>query len=253
MIFIFNIILVSLRMLVISADYNYKDPDTWKEQYPHCGGSEQSPIDVTVLNQIKRKNFEDVYTKIWLQNYKTVPAKMTMKNNGHSLKIMFEWAEGETKIPTIFGGPLESEYIFHSLEFHWGPDINSGSEHTFMGKSYPIELQLIHYDFEFDNLEAAERYEKGVTIYSTFFKVESDESAFLTKILEKIPDVIDSGTETEIEPFAIDDLLQEKDANSFIVYHGSQTSPSCLESVNWLISDQVFSATREQKNFSSFI
>ncbi|XP_057325625.1 carbonic anhydrase 6-like isoform X2 [Microplitis mediator] len=235
MIFMFNIILVSLRMLVISAEYSYKDPDTWKEQYPQCGGTEQSPIDVTDYDM--RKNFADSAYRINLEHYKTVPAKMTMKNNGHSC---------ETKIPHVSGGTLEAVYDLHSLEFHWGPDSNSGSEHTLSGDSFPIELQLIHYDSEFDSFEDAQDYERGLTIYTTFFKVDSVESGFLTKIIKKLPDVVDPETETEIEPFAIDDLLQEEDVYSFIIYHGSQTSPPCLESVNWLIADQVFSATKKQ-------
>ncbi|XP_057325836.1 carbonic anhydrase 6-like [Microplitis mediator] len=244
MIFIFNIILVSLRMLVISAEYSYKNPDTWEEQYPKCGGFHQSPLDLGAYNVID--DFWLPAQKINVEDYKTVPAKMTMKNNGHTLKIMLQWGRNENKIPTIFGGPLESEHTLHSLEFHWGPDINSGSEHTFRSKSYPIELQLIHYDSEFDSLEEAQVYEKGILIYSTFFEIKSEESEFLTKIIEKIPDVIEPGTETEIEPFAIDDLFEEMNANSFNIYYGSLTSPPCSESVNWLISDQIFEATKEQ-------
>ena len=33
-------------------------------------------------------------------------------------------------VPYISGGPLEGEYTFSQLHFHWGTSDNIGSEHT---------------------------------------------------------------------------------------------------------------------------
>jgi len=33
-------------------------------------------------------------------------------------------------VPYISGGPLEGEYAFSQLHFHWGTSDNIGSEHT---------------------------------------------------------------------------------------------------------------------------
>ncbi|CAD6215977.1 GSCOCG00004281001-RA-CDS [Cotesia congregata] len=115
-----------------------------------------------------------------------------------------------------------------------------------------MEVQLVHHYFEYDSIEDALGDETGVVIHSTFFKIGSEEHKFLTKITEKIPEVIQLENEIEIEPFSAEILYQSSNGNSFIVYHGSLTHPPCTESVIWMISDNVFSATKEQVDLTIY-
>ena len=50
--------------------------------------------------------------------------------------------------PFLFAGGLPARYQFHGLHFHWGPD-NAGSEHTFEGKAFAMELHLVHFNTEY--------------------------------------------------------------------------------------------------------
>merc|ERR1719411_2492530 len=50
--------------------------------------------------------------------------------------------------PTLYGGPLSStkSYVFDHLEFKFGTDATTGSEHKLDGKQYAMEVQLVFYD-----------------------------------------------------------------------------------------------------------
>lgn len=37
--------------------------------------------------------------------------------------------------PYLTGGPLEGNYVFSQVHFHWGPNDSKGSEHTVSGES----------------------------------------------------------------------------------------------------------------------
>ena len=41
---------------------------------------------------------------------------------------------------SITGGSLGGQYNFAQFHFHWGPNDNSGSEHTMDGDMYPLEV-----------------------------------------------------------------------------------------------------------------
>ncbi|CAD6215979.1 GSCOCG00004283001-RA-CDS [Cotesia congregata] len=244
MIFLFNTFFISSYLLLISADYSYKNAGEWKNENPQCGGSQQSPLDVD-RDEIENSSGESSAIK-FKHIFSTVPERLILKNDGHTLKFIFKWADGEKKIPYVSGSSLEHKYLIHSFQFRWSSDVNSGSEHQISGKSYPIEMQSVHYNDEYDNYEDAENTEKGILIYSLFYEVGSEEFEFLTKIIDKFPEVTEPGTATEIEPFAMGDVFDDDNSANFFVYQGSLTHPPCYESVIWVVSDRIIPATLEQ-------
>lgn len=50
------------------------------------------------------------------------------------MELRGQWPDNE--IPFISGGPLQSQYIFNQLHFHWGINNQEGSEHTIHGKRF---------------------------------------------------------------------------------------------------------------------
>lgn len=38
-------------------------------------------------------------------------------------------------------GGLRDEYVAAQFHFHWGPDDSHGSEHTYQGQAYPLEVK----------------------------------------------------------------------------------------------------------------
>ena len=47
-----------------------------------------------------------------------------------------------TNKPTVSGGGLPATYTALQLHFHWGPNDNEGSEHTFRGRKFPLEVTI---------------------------------------------------------------------------------------------------------------
>ncbi|CAD6215980.1 GSCOCG00004284001-RA-CDS [Cotesia congregata] len=244
MIFIFNVILISSCVSLISADYSYKNADEWANEYPQCGGSLQSPINLTWhLVDDSDSNEPIIFENI----YDTVAERMTLENDGHTLKLLFQWPNDPEKVPYVHGGPLEGEFRTHSFQFRWGSTITNGSEHQLGGKSYAMEMQTVHYNKEFGSYEEAEGSENGLVLYALFYKLQVEEEFdFLTKIIEKLPEVAQPGLSTDIEPFALGDYFDKEKATNYVVYPGSLTHPPCSESVTWLISDRIIPVSKEQ-------
>jgi Eukaryotic-type carbonic anhydrase. len=123
----------------------------WPLEYPQCSGARQSPINL---------QSDDMYRLVvpeqlrW-HGYWDRPRNLTLTNNGHtSWFILFYTVENKfwsrddqlyrtsmyvlsvqlsgrwELVPYISGGPLEGEYVFSQLHFHWGTSDNIGSEHT---------------------------------------------------------------------------------------------------------------------------
>ena len=66
------------------------------------------------------------------------------------------------------GGPLKSNYTFHQLHFHWGEDNEKGSEHRINGKSFPMEMHIVHLNNDTDNPMFTDR---GVSVLGFFFQI----------------------------------------------------------------------------------
>ncbi|KAJ8625203.1 hypothetical protein MRB53_033733 [Persea americana] len=112
-------------------DYNKvsaKGPENWgkiHKNWSACGeGNMQSPIDlldekVGVLHHLGRLK----------RSYKA--SKATLKNRGHDIEL--EWENGAGAI--YMNG---TEYILKKCHWH------SPSEHTIDGRSYSLELHMVH-------------------------------------------------------------------------------------------------------------
>ncbi|KAH0567232.1 hypothetical protein KQX54_007776 [Cotesia glomerata] len=60
---------------------------------------------------------------------------------------------------------------------------------------------------------------------------------FFTKINEKMPEVSEPGSSTDIEPFALGDFFDKNEENTYMVYNGSLTHPPWSESITWFIAN----------------
>lgn len=67
-------------------EFDYKAPDKWKDKFPSCGGSNQSPVNLDF------KKFREVVDpqKLQFHHYDNVPKKMIIVNNGHTRKNKFK-------------------------------------------------------------------------------------------------------------------------------------------------------------------
>lgn len=102
-------------------NYNALGPDVWPDLYPACGGSEQSPIDISVwttrFQRFSRFNLSPSYF---------ITQQFQLLNNGHSISATLV---NQNPTLSVTGGGLPGTYRFVNFHFHWGENYASGSEH----------------------------------------------------------------------------------------------------------------------------
>ncbi|PNF35599.1 hypothetical protein B7P43_G02400 [Cryptotermes secundus] len=111
-------------------DYEDLDvgPDVWPLEYPQCSGARQSPINLEADDMYRLV----VSKQLRWHGYRTRPHSLTLTNNRHTIQVSGKWK----MTPSISGGPLEGEYTFSQLHFHWGSSDTIGSEHTVRNVRY---------------------------------------------------------------------------------------------------------------------
>ena len=115
--------------------------------------------------------------------------------------------------------------------------LHTPSEHTFNGRSYDVELQLLHHYKGTDNQLGA--------VISIFFDLELggiSENDFLNSIFETLDLTSSSGVGT----IRVLEFLQSVDFSSYWNYNGSLTVPPCKEDIKWTVIKEVQSISKEQ-------
>jgi carbonic anhydrase len=103
-------------------DYGALGPDVWKDTFPTCGGSSQSPINIktscTTYQSFEPFQFSSAYGEA--QDF-------VLTNNGHT--IVGQQVNASAYPLTLSGGGLTEPFTFVNFHLHWGENYNSGSEH----------------------------------------------------------------------------------------------------------------------------
>lgn len=86
-----------------------------------------------------------------------------------SVELSASWDADEA--PSISGGPLEGDYVFAQLHFHWGPRDDVGSEHTINNRSLPLEMHMVHYKKNYGSVSEALKHEDGLAVIGILFEV----------------------------------------------------------------------------------
>ena len=47
-------------------------------------------------------------------------------------------------VGVLRGGPLTEDYHVVQIHWHWGRTSNEGSEHTYKGQKFPMEMHIVH-------------------------------------------------------------------------------------------------------------
>ena len=79
---------------------------------------------------------------------------------------------------TISGGPLDGEYQFAQLHFHWGSDNGKGSEHTVDGSSFPLEMHMVHTNTKYNGTDW-KKHKDGLAVIGIFADIGHLNSRFL--------------------------------------------------------------------------
>lgn len=200
-------------------------PEHWQDEYAQCAGKHQSPINIdsehvtrTVLPPLKMEGF-----------YST-EGEAILTNNGHTAMMT---TDSETK-PTISGGPLNGEYVFSQLHYHWGDSDDHGSEDEVDGVSYPMELHMVFYKKEYLDATSALDHSDGLCVLACLFEVSDVHNDNFNGFSKVLPQIIEAETEAAFdEAPALYDLLPH-DKTHYFTYNGSLTTPPCSEVVTWI-------------------
>jgi carbonic anhydrase len=202
-----------------------------------CGGSKQSPIDITkfvdIAGQTKSVLWFDYYSDPSLAE----SMHFSLGNSGHGIFFASDQIDlGYVKI-----GMDESEafeYVFHAP-----------SEHTVDGQVYPLELQILH------------KTPSGGTLGVAILFKNGKSNDFLKALVEAAPVVpvwhLETGaTSTTIsskiaDAFNLEGVLNKGAVHpggdlTFYNYEGSLTAPPCTEGVDWYVSADAVEATRDE-------
>lgn len=186
-------------------------PSHWAELEPDfasCAGAEQSPIDL---------NGQAIPAAIHAPAIYWQPAFVSeVINNGHTFQVSLNDAG---KI-IVDGTP----YKFLQFHFH------AGSEHTFHGKRFPLEVHLVHQAADGRLAVVGVMFEKG------------GHNPVLDDLIKVMP-----GKEGSAHPtmkLNLNDFLP--DSWEAYRYEGSLTTPPCSEIVDWTVFAKPIIASPDQ-------
>ena len=239
-----------------SLGTDWASPDSG---YPNCAGERQSPINIISNDAISTND---------LPTLRKTCGKIEGKfknDGGHTLK--FETLDGNPWVSQkeyLSGGPLGTDkYHFLQFHLHWGSSECDGSEHTIDEHRFPAELHFVHVKQDYIYIDGsidqrAFTSGDGLAVLSIFVKGGATANGFFSQwfqpIAEAAKEIADSGDHTTIvQPKTIDLNQMAQRINptfsgefNYWTYNGSLTTPTCDESVVFIVAEKAIEVMDEQ-------
>ncbi|KAM6230247.1 carbonic anhydrase 9 [Porphyrio hochstetteri] len=219
----------------VHSHWSYDDWDHWSVEYPTCGGTMQSPINIDVARTV----FSPQLRPIQLSGY-SLPAseKLKLWNNGHTVQL-------ELPESLAITGGYAQQYRAVQLHLHWGSLTRPGSEHTINGHRFSAEIHVVHYNTKYESYKEAMGHPDGLAVLGAFLEVGPRENPYYQEILQHLHKIQGEGEEVLVPGFNIAGLLPAN-LKLYFHYNGSLTTPPCYESVKWTVFNQTLLLSRDQ-------
>ncbi|XP_030824666.1 carbonic anhydrase 9-like isoform X2 [Camarhynchus parvulus] len=217
------------------SHWSYEDLKHWSTDYPECGGTKQSPINVDTAQAI----FSPDLRPIQLSGY-SLPANqlLKLKNNGHTVVL-------ELPDSLALAGGYAQQYRAAQLHLHWGSPAGPGSEHTVNGRRFAAEIHVVHYNTKYDSFTEAMVHPDGLAVLGAFLEVGHGENQYYHEILKHLHEIQEVGQETLVPGFNIAGLLPAN-LKLYFHYNGSLTTPPCYQTVKWTVFNQTMLLSHHQ-------
>lgn len=178
-------------------------------------GSHQSPINISMPRHAQQQ-------ERLVFHYQSTGVRAL--DNGHTIQV---------NVPS--GNELHlNSRIYYLSQFHF----HDPSEHHVEGRTYPMEIHLVHRD------------RKGHVVVIGVFVETGSPNQSLADIWAMLP--MKAGEVGSEHPFNPQDLIPS-DSHHFS-YHGSLTTPPCTEGVQWIVlRDPIAMSTQQIAQFVSII
>jgi carbonic anhydrase len=189
----------------------HEGPEYWgalDPKYSTCDkGVNQSPVNLTGFTESDLSALELAYK----------PGGHEIINNGHTIQINYQ-----------SGSWLSvNSHSYELKQFHF----HSPSENHINGKSYPMEVHLVHADTDGNLAVVAVMFEEG------------NENETLKEIWNTMPEI--AGNKNALPAIiSVDGILPVN--REYYRFNGSLTTPPCSEGVLWLVMKQAVTITKEQ-------
>jgi len=238
MLYTFAGFLALASIISASDEWSYDDeagtgPSFWSEHYENCDGDNQSPIDIVT---------DDAeYTEAALEFSLSLAATESMTFNGHSVVL---GADNEPFTVVTDSNDVSTEWTLAQLHFHWGEDDTAGSEHTFDGSHYPLEMHLVHWD----KAVSANFSADALMVVGVCFEI-GEYNSDLQNLIDVFSEFKWNNTDIEAEitsEFNLESLLPADAATDFYYYPGSLTTPGCDETVSWKVIKNTIEVDSDQ-------
>ena len=193
------------------SQWDYEHPEQWGDispEYQVCKtGNQQSPIDLHSDRLSASKPVEI--------HYQDIPLRIV--NNGKTIEV-------DNKLENFI--VLDGEK-FELVQFHF----HHPSEHTVMGKNYPMEIHFVH------------KNEQGTLAVLAVFLKKGSENKALMPIWDSMPSQKSAEKYFGDVKIATSKLLP-KNLDSYR-YSGSLTTPPCSENVSWVVFQEPVEVSPE--------
>ncbi|KAK3108345.1 hypothetical protein FSP39_006064 [Pinctada imbricata] len=214
----------------IGSEFDYnpsspRGPHTWNILWPGCNGILQSPININTSRVIYERPFQINY------NLENLVISGDFLNNGHSCAFY-----PSRKLRAMYGVPhAEREmYILDEIHFHFGNDLQHGSEHSMNNLFFPVEIHLVHYNSRYENAKNASKYRDGLVALGVFMEVgfgpPTELDRFISTYVPRIAIPDNVGVPAILDINSI--LPYNRD---LFTYYGSKTTPPCTHNIRWIL------------------
>ena len=192
-------------------------------------GIRQSPIDLITQKTVTPVNLTPV-------GFHYQDSVFSLNNNGHTIQ-----ADCDPDNSIVIDG-----YHYTLLQFHF----HASSEHLIDGKSYPMEVHLVHVISDKQNelppdVQASKPPAKSLAVIGVMIK-EGEANSLIGNLWKKIPDPKGPPVHYFITGQNASALLPESGKRSFYRYNGSLTTPPCTENVLWTVMSEPIEFSKEQ-------
>ncbi|XP_057294046.1 carbonic anhydrase 2-like isoform X1 [Hydractinia symbiolongicarpus] len=220
-------------------DWTYQGvngPDYWHRNFPVAASTYQSPVNI----ELSEVEYNESLTELILTGYEDIQMdkKLKLCNNGCTIKLKLE--NGVRASRADFTNTYEALFVC----FHWSTDNSRGSEHCVDGKSYPMEIQLIHKNTKYTEDEMFDKKD-GLLMLAYFVEISDEENINLSQITDNLKKIKYKGEEVKIDNFPLRTILPNN-ISKYYQYVGSLTTPPCNECVTWIVLSDTINMSQEQ-------
>lgn len=189
----------------------HNGPNMWAKLDPKfqicSSGMRQSPINIETNNTLEAKNQLHL---LYGTNAKDII------NNGHTVQVNFDEA----------GGLVYQDRQYNLVQLHF----HTPSETHINGKTYPMEMHMVHKDKDNNLFVLAVLFEQG------------QNNMMLNNILSYAP--IDLNKTYPMDMIYLSQILPKK--YGYYAFSGSLTTPPCSEGVQWIVLKDSVEASQAQ-------